>query len=696
MRNIGMIFGAQYYRPPFPTRECWERDFENMRKLGFNTVKLWAVWNAIEYERGVFDFNDLDDLMNLAGRVGLQVVLNTIPEGAPYWTREGNQDAYYRTAGGQAVTYGGPANLPTAGWPGLCMDKEEAAAMATEFIAKVAERYRAHPALFAIDVWNEPHLEPMFDYRTDMLCYCGHSVARFRQWLKDKYGTLEALNRTWFRTYTVWEQVDAPPRPGTWTDMMDWRKFWLDNMRRWMRLRVEAVRRVAPEVPVQSHVAYSGYVGTRGGGGLANELGDEFLLSRETDIFGLTCFPKWLMRDDPFFNHLINNEIVAAACFNRPFYQVELQGGGGKAGLLCGEVPTGRDIRLWNYATIAAGGKGVTYWQYAPEPAGIESPGFGLTGFLGENTERSLEAGHCARELTHDTLARAVRVPAMNAIYLSRDNSVWFYGADRQEELYAQAVHGMYRAALGAGVPVTFAHQDRVETLYEDGVRTLLLPMPIVLSQRETDALCAFVERGGTVVAEACPGLYDETGKLDERTRALRQLFGLAHVELQGLKEGARVSAEGGEGVAFVGSLYRQVVAPEENVLLKAVFADGYPALTERRLGKGKAVWLGSFVAMLNAKTRQRATEETLLQYLHRGGYPQFQSIKVSASDNAGPGLAPVVRLLETEDQYILVGMNFCETRAGVAVTLRDSWQGEGVLSFEMGPGEAFWKAYGK
>ena len=62
-----MIYGSQYYRPPFPYRGCWENDLDNMVSLGFNTVKLWAVWNWIEREPGVFQFDDLDALTALCG-----------------------------------------------------------------------------------------------------------------------------------------------------------------------------------------------------------------------------------------------------------------------------------------------------------------------------------------------------------------------------------------------------------------------------------------------------------------------------------------------------------------------------------------------------------------------------------------------------------------------------------------------------
>ncbi|MEG0865220.1 MAG: beta-galactosidase [Clostridia bacterium] len=687
--ELGMIFGAQYYRYPFPDETCWVQDMANMKALGFNAVKLWAVWNHIEPVRGQYHFAELDRLMELAMQNGLRVVVNIIPEGAPAWLYVGNEDALYQTADGRKVTTGGPANLPSGGWPGLCMDKPEAAEMVSDFIRAVAAHLAAHPAMLALDVWNEPHLEPMFDYRGDMLCYCQHSVVQFRTWLKEKYGTLDKLNEAWFRTYQDWCEIVPPPRLGTWADMMDWRLFWLLNMQRWMALKVSAAKEGAPNLLVQSHVAYSGYVGTCGAGGLANELGDEFLLARKTDIFGLTCFPKWLMRADPYFNHMINNEIVAAAAYDKPFYQVELQGGGGKAGLLGGEIPSAADVRYWNYATVAAGGKGVMYWQYAPEPAGIESPGFGLTGFLHENTARSLEAGCCAQELNQPLLCRAKRVPAQNAIYLSRTNSTWFYSAGREEQKYAHAIHGAYAIAYQHGIPMTFAHQDRVESLYEDGVRTLILPMPMVLSTEETDALERFVRAGGTLISEGFPGLYSEGGKLDAHCRALSRLWGLKHVEVQKLSEEALC-----QNAAFDGCLYRQLVEAEDCARVISTYQDGAPALTERKLGCGKAVWMGSFPLLGCAERYSEKTAQSLLAYMNRAGYAEWETLEVSSGMPQQPRRAPIVRLLRTDDAWIIVLINPMPMDAQVHIRTATSWQGQRELHFALAAGECLWKTY--
>ena len=178
-----MRYGSQYFRPPHPAKENWQKDMQNMHTLGFNTVKLWAVWNTIERTEGSFDFSDLDELVRIAGSSGLRVIINIIPEGAPYWLEKGNEDALYTTSTGSTVSFTGAENMPTAGWPGLCMDKPEVQHYVERFIRTLTAHYAENDTVEIFDVWNEPHLEPMFAYRGEILCYCEHSKRAFAAWL---------------------------------------------------------------------------------------------------------------------------------------------------------------------------------------------------------------------------------------------------------------------------------------------------------------------------------------------------------------------------------------------------------------------------------------------------------------------------------------------------------------------------------
>lgn len=666
-----MFYGTQYYRPPFPRRERWESDFENMEKLGFNLVKLWAVWNYIELEPGQFDFSDLDILVELAGKHGLQVIINMIPEGAPYWTFDGNIQNLYTTADNHVVVYGGPANIPSAGWPGRCPDDPEFSRLMLVFIEQTARHFSMKKHIAAFDVWNEPHLEPMYDYRSTMLCYCQHSKKAFIQWLKGKYHSIDALGDAWYRKYADWSQVEPPVRFGTWADMLDWRKFWLDNMSEWLRLRVQACKSGAPGVKVQTHVAYSGILGNKITGGLGNELGDEFSLARQVDIFGLSSFPKWLMGDQHYYRHLLHNEMVSEAAENKPFYQVELQGGAGKPGLLGGEVPTAKDIRVWNYNTIAAGGKGSVYWQYAPEPSGIESPGFGLTGFLGENTPRSISAASCARELNLEMLDHARKVSSANAVYVSRKSDMLCFASERREEMYAGSLSGVFKAAYQRCIPIRFFHEDQLASLLTSGIRVLYLPMPLVLDNEEIEIFEEFIRSGGTLISEACPGLYDANGLLDQSGSALQKLFNLTHVEIQGIRDWGEVEIFKDKQKYFTGRFYRQLAQLGIGVKILAQFADGEPAVTEHFVGKGRAIWIGTYPSYHFEQSGENLTGNFLASFLDAPGYAEIQSIHVSNLVGENPITAPVLRLLETDKEFIVVCVNHHEQPINLTIQFK-------------------------
>lgn len=641
-----MIYGSQYFRPPFPYKEYWEKDLDNIVSLNFNTVKLWAVWNWIEREPGVFTFDDLDELIALCGKKGLQVVLNIIPEGAPYWTADGELGSFYEKSTGEILRYSGPANIPSAGWPGLCPDSPRFAEIIHRFITATTSHYAYNDTVVCFDVWNEPHLEPMYDYPDELLCYCVHTQEKFRTWLKARYGSLEKLNKTWFRQYTSWDQIEAPRRYGTAADMIDWRRFGMDNLTRILQERVEAARKGAPNKTMQTHVAYSGYMGQVNDGGLAKDLTDEFLLAREVDQFGLSAFPLWLMGTEHVAAHFMNVEVVAEASRGKPFYQVELQGGGGKTGLLGGVVPKKEDVRQWNWNIIAGGGKGVTYWQYRPEPAGLESPGFGQVNIDGSNTERSLEAGRCAKQFQNLDLYN--RVLSKNAIFLSR-NSDLLTNAVQEEKKYNNSFKGYHQAFSDSGIPCRFVHADYVDELYTEGVRTLYVPMSLAMSEQEKTGLLQYVKCGGTMILECGAGMYRENGELDPENSFLKELFGMVTCSYDQLLNCTITASKDGKP-AFEGEYFRQYYnSVAEDCKLLAVFSDGTPAAISRSFGKGTVVWLGSFVGASYWNHRDQITRTFITSFADERGYDAIRYLNSNGM---------VVRLLDDGTNYALVCMN--------------------------------------
>ena len=70
-------------------------------------------------------------------------------------------------------------------------------------------------------------------------CYCAVSAAAFRDWLRARYGSLDALNAAWTTTfwgqrYSDWEQIDAPRRAPMAdvnpTHRLDFQRFTSDSL----------------------------------------------------------------------------------------------------------------------------------------------------------------------------------------------------------------------------------------------------------------------------------------------------------------------------------------------------------------------------------------------------------------------------------------------------------------------------------
>ncbi len=85
------------------------------------------------------------------------------------------------------------------------------------YFKAVIERYGKSPALSFYNIWNEPH----YDFNAD------HVIESYKEWLKEKYGSLSTLRVAWGKEYTNWDQV-SPFLNDNWNSSMpqiDWIMF---------------------------------------------------------------------------------------------------------------------------------------------------------------------------------------------------------------------------------------------------------------------------------------------------------------------------------------------------------------------------------------------------------------------------------------------------------------------------------------
>jgi beta-galactosidase len=318
-----MNLGVQYYRAPFPNRKYWEDDFAKIKDSGLNTVQLWILWAWVEAKPGKFNFQDYDCLVELADKNGLSLILSMIAEIQPYWIHRLVPESEMIDHMGRKVISSNRGECHFGITPGGCTDHPGVWERMELFLRETALRYHNVSSLKGWDAWNELRWNVNAD---GIVCFCPHTLQKFRTWLDEKYGGLDGLNEAWERRYVCWDDVmpgKLPERP--YTEMMAFEHFITCRANRHAIDRYNVIKSIDKIHPVTVH-----------GGAptplyMGNSLlypidrGNDWNFADNLDGIGCSSFPAWDEMDAADFGMRI--EFVKSAAGNKKLWLSELQGG---------------------------------------------------------------------------------------------------------------------------------------------------------------------------------------------------------------------------------------------------------------------------------------------------------------------------------------------------------------------------------
>ncbi|MGH9543110.1 MAG: beta-galactosidase [Terriglobales bacterium] len=604
--------GGKYRAPmisrhPAQERAEWRRDLVTIKSTGFNTVKTWVDWATTEPVEGQYHLDDLRQLLDLAHQVGLRVIVQIYADSAPDWVGRKYPDAEFVTATG--------VKIHSQAAPGYCFDSQGVRNAVLGFYRAVAKVGAASPATYGYDLWSEPHIVNWVwfnDLPHAQFCYCPYTRARFRDWLRQKYGTLGALDASWYRTFENWQAVD-PPRFGTilsYADFLDWKAFISDKLAEDLRAKEEAVHAVDPTHLTTSHSDIPTVLASP-----LDDYGmpDDWKMAPQVDYYGSSIYPKHASAKlggwAPAFR-AFSYDGEYSASGHRGFYVGELQAGQGATGLRVNVPVEPSDIRDWTWSLIAHGAKAICYYAWYPMNAGYESNGYGFIDLDGSLTARARMGGQIARVVSQhsDLFHDAQPLPARIAIlynplsYLSGGDTVGPGTAVRD------SMQGVYQALWQENIPVEFIHAHQVELGGLARYQAVYLPYPITLSRAASSALASYVENGGTVISEARLAWNDEHGDANVRIpgAGLDQVFGVRETALwPGTHADYTFAADAPEGLAGLkvpASQFEEDLSVVRGTIW-ARFGNGQPAVVVSRYGKGRTVFIGSFLGMAAEKS---------------------------------------------------------------------------------------------
>lgn len=656
-------YGAQYYRPPNPPSKVWSKDFEQMSQLGFNTVKLWAMWNYTHPSKDEFDFSELDELVALGEKKNFNVVISLILENAPHWLSQGHPEARYEGQDGVKVDFQARPNTPGGGWPGLCLNHKIVREHAERYMEALASRYADNETVTSFDTWDEAFFEPNHYYPDKRFCYCEACSRDFRRWLRKRYHDLETLNENWEQRYTDWEQVAPPRYHGGYPRFLDWQRFRLENHQRWMKWRAETLRGAAPDVTLRSH----GIAGNLGG--LVQNYNDDWESASTVEEWGTSSFPHWMdypemaeKIEDRIAAHQITLDVARGAAQGRRFWQTELEGGpvrsgnaGSPRGLTCGPFPDPGEMEIWNWNAIMSGAKGVLYWQYRPEMLGLESPGFGLVRRNGEMTDRTQVAERFAKLTTENPeLESSKPVEGDIAIGLLPEAANFNYVAEGNTHQFSGTVQGIYKTLWAADYQIDFAKPHQFENY-----GTVYLPYPLLLEDETVQEIKSFVKGGGTLITGGTPAVHKSNGRVFQEApgAGLGRIVGAS---LLTSRPGGSESLELGRGT-IAGKVRRDILECHEASMMGS-WSDGGIGAVRNSYEKGETIVLGTLVGISCGEDQTNRSKNTFLRLLSdRGLVPVVESNR---------GIAKT-RLHRYEEGFILYMTNESKNQKNIGIKLR-------------------------
>lgn len=650
----------------------WKKDLEQIKSLGFNTVRCWVEWTACEPEEGQYDFSALRTLVDLAGELGLRVIVQVYIDSAPEWVGKKYPDSKFVSSNGVAVE--------SQASPGFCFDHPEVRQRILKFFSEAARVVKDKPAFLGWDLWSEPHIINWAEvYYVGNLenvefCYCPSTQARFREWLKVKYQTLGSLNKAWYRTFESWEEVQ-PPRYGTiltYTDYIDWKNFISDKLAQDLAMKAGTVKSVVPEGVTTSHSAIPGIFSKPGWSGTP----DDRKMAASVDYYGVSLYPKhaWTIRPWPVFYRASGNDFARSMNLaNGGFYVGELQAGYGVFGMKLSVPVVGKDLRDWMWTAVACGARAVNIYAYYPMNAGYEAGGYGLVELDGKVTERAVEAGKIARVVTDNMDLFLNSRPARSEVAILYNPLSHMVGGQQTytgegqpigSNTLSESLQGIHRAFFERNMPVDFLHVMDLNPEKLGQYKLLIVPYPVMMSQADVKKLVAYVEAGGVLVTEARCGWVDERGfssdiipggGLDDvlgcRESYLMPLQKTGSIVIKGTNEALPQLKDGDkldtlffeEGFELLG-IKAQVLAEFEN---------GTPAIVYAPYGKGKAVIVGSFIGSAYYHFKNRNNGKFFAGL--------FDWLKLTRPVEVGSAETDVLvesRLLEGPNGKILFGFN--------------------------------------
>lgn len=587
-----ITLGVCYY-PEHWDKSLWRDDLKKMKEYGIETVRIAEfAWNKFEPHEGAFNFDFFDEFMEMTVEEDMKVIFCTPSATPPVWMSEKYPEILNADIDGNLIYHGLRRHCN--------LNSGKYRFFVSRITEKIAEHYSRYPNIVAWQLDNEINCE------CD-LYYSESDHRAFREYLKDKFGDLDNLNRAigadfWNQTYTAWEEVHLPRRTNfgrmgnPHIGLLE-KHFISDTVISFFKLQADVIRRYT-DVPVTTN-------------GLFRHIDYHRLVDEVLDFITYDNYPNFAyerrldiscqngMKDRNSSYNLTRVRSIS------PIFGVMEQQSGPSGWNFRMEHPSPKpgQIRLWTLQAIAHGADYIGYFRWRTCTFGNEIYWHGLHDYCNKPNRRikELEKIHQDIQCLQDICGKEYIAEA--ALLRDYDNE-W----DAEEDVWHSAVDdisydGWFRGLQKKHIPYDLVYiNDKTELAELLKYKMVVYPHPTILTEERTALLQAYAEQGGTVIFGCRTGYKDLCGKC-----RMIDMPGFA-AELCGVRVEDFTFLSPYDEAQYVNIREKHVSAPCFNDVLQITegtqlgtfesnYYAGETALSVNKVGKGRVYYFGAAFA---------------------------------------------------------------------------------------------------
>lgn len=571
------LLGSSYY-PERWERQRWPVDAELMQKAGFSFIRTGEfAWSKFEASEGKYDFSWMDDAIEVFGKQGIKTIMCT-PTAAPVpWITAKHPDTLPITEEGKPFVPGQRRHY--------CFNNVNYRKYTERIVREMAKHYESNPNIMGWQIDNELGGE-------EFICCCENCRMSFQHWLKNKYKTLEELNRRWGGTFfsfefNDWNEIPVPLGHNVKyfnpTFKKDYLHFYSDSMKDYLYFQVKLLREYIKDMPITTNRFTLFWVDKY-----------DHLMDQELDAVAFDNYDQ-----EPSLA-AFHHDFYRAIKTDRKHWVLEQSAGLRRFG------DNQKEILLQTVQSVAKGAELICYFSWRQINYGCEQDLYGVVahdGTAGETYEILKKTNEWLNG--KGKVLMGLKQKNEIAIIHSYESSLIYYSnlslgsTNYHKELY----ENFYTPVFELGIGVDFIPSFEEILKY----KIIIISLHVLENKEAINKLKTYVVNGGTAIltGDFMQKSTDNWRVYSDTLEQIDELTGIKHEKIfymNNQSEGEIISIISDKCHKVHGFFNKFDISDNNiNIIAKVVSPHnekGVPAIIERTLGKGKLI----FMAALSTK----------------------------------------------------------------------------------------------